>query len=123
MQDKILQGGKIPANLKAAILAKGYNQNRLAEEAKISYVTISRYMSGERIPGTMELYRMAQALDTSMEMILTGEQKEADSIWKERAERAEKKLAQLQKLVTRYARVHSDLGELNVMLAEALTEE
>lgn len=123
MQDKILQNGKIPANLKAAILAKGYNQNRLAEEAKISYVTISRYMSGERIPGTMELYRMAQALDTSMEMILTGEQKKADSIWKERAERAEKKLAQLQKLVTRYARVHSDLGELNVMLAEALTEE
>lgn len=123
MQDKILQNGKISANLKAAILAKGYNQNRLAEEAKISYVTISRYMSGERIPGTMELYRMAQALDTSMEMILTGEQKKADSIWKERAERAEKKLAQLQKLVTRYARVHSDLGELNVMLAEALTEE
>ena len=123
MQDKILQNGKISANLKAAILAKGYNQNRLAEEAKISYVTISRYMSGERIPGTMELYRMAQALDTSMEMILTGEQKKADSIWKERAERAEKKLAQLQKLVTRYSRVHSDLGELNVMLAEALTEE
>lgn len=99
----------IPTRLKSAIVAKKINQNTLAELTNISRVTISRYMSGTRLPGTEELYKMAKILDVSMEFILTGEKSDALDKWEKRAKRAERKLKQLQEVLPM-------LGEVNAKL-------
>lgn len=117
MQDKFLPIGKISSNLKSAILAKGYSQNELAALANISHVTVSRYMSDTRMPGTEELYRMAKILGVSMEFLLTGEESSASgaSDWQKRALNAERKLAQMQEVLPL-------LGEVNAKLTKIAAE-
>lgn len=111
MQDIILPIGKISENLRAALSAKGYSQNQLAEYANVSYVTISRYMKGGRIPGTEELFRMAQVLDVTMEYLLTGRQN-IDSIWKTRAEEAERKLKHFKSMVVKLGDITHELTRM-----------
>ena len=111
MQEKNSTFGKISDNLRVSLSAKGLNQNQLADLAEISHVSISRYMTTDRIPGTEELYRMAKALDVSMEFLLTGV-KEPDTEWKNRAVKAEKKLAALKSIVGKLGDVTKDLTAL-----------
>lgn len=92
MQEKCLPRGKFPERLKYALRKKGITQRELSNRINISPVTISRYMSGEREPGTWELYRVANSLDVSMEWLLTGENPPNESSWKHRADIAEAKL-------------------------------
>ena len=108
MQEDFLTLGKISENIRAALLAKGINQNQLADAASVSNVTISRYMSGNRTPGTEELYRMARVLDVSMEYLLTGQQNR-DTEWKTRALSAEKKLSEMKALVGKLGDITKDL--------------
>lgn len=121
MQEKNQPFGKVSENIRAALSTKGLNQNQLAELANISYVTISRYMSGTRTPGTEELYRMAQTLDVSMEFLLTG-RKDADSTWKLRALAAEQKLSDLRGILPLYAEINGKFTELNSKLTKLATE-
>lgn len=121
MQEKNQPFGKISENIRLALSTKGLNQNQLAELANISYVTVSRYMSGARIPGTEELYRMAQALDVSMEFLLTG-QKDTDSVWKTRALAAEQKLTDLREILPLYAEINGKFTELNSKLTKLASE-
>lgn len=111
MREKNSTFGKISENLRVSLLAKGLNQNQLADLAEISHVSISRYMTTDRVPGTEELYRMAKALDVSMEFLLTGK-KDPDSEWKARAIKAEKKLASLKSIVGKLGDVTKDLTTL-----------
>ena len=122
MQEKFLPIGKISDNLRAAILAKGINQNQLAEAVGVSYVTISRYMSELRMPGTEELYRMAKILDVSMEFLLTGETSEQTE-WQKRALAAEKKLRTLSSMLPLYSDINEKLARLNSQLTELTSEE
>lgn len=121
MQEKNQPFGKISENIRAALATKGLNQNQLADSANISYVTVSRYMSGARTPGTEELYRMAQILDVSMEYLLTG-RKDPDTIWKTRALAAEQKLAELRDLLPLYAEINERFTELNSKLTKLASE-
>lgn len=111
MQENFLTFGKISENIRAALLAKGINQNQLAEAASVSNVTISRYMSGARTPGTEELYRMAKVLGVSMEYLLTGRQ-DPETEWQVRAQNAEKKLAEMKNLVAKLGSLTKDLTSL-----------
>lgn len=108
MQEEFLTFGKISENIRAALLAKGINQNQLADAASVSNVTISRYMSGVRTPGTEELYRMAQVLGVTMEYLLTG-QKNPETEWQHRALAAEKKLSEMKALVAKLGDLTKDL--------------
>lgn len=121
MQEKNQPFGKISENIRAALATKGLNQNQLADAANISYVTVSRYMSGARTPGTEELYRMAQILDVSMEYLLTG-RKDPDTIWKTRALAAEQKLAELRDLLPLYVEINERFTELNSKLTKLASE-
>lgn len=121
MQEKNNPFGKISENIRAALATKGLNQNQLADAANISYVTVSRYMSGARTPGTEELYRMAQVLDVSMECLLTG-RKDPDTIWKNRAHTAEQKLAELRALLPLYSEINEKFTELNSKLTKLASE-
>lgn len=113
--------GKVSENIRAVLATKGLNQNQLADAANISYVTVSRYMSGARTPGTEELYRMAQILDVSMEYLLTG-RKAPDTIWKTRALAAEQKLTELRDLLPLYAEINERFTELNSKLTKLASE-
>lgn len=108
MQEEFLTFGKISENIRAALLAKGINQNQLAEAASVSNVTISRYMSGNRTPGTEELFRMARVLDVSMEYLLTGQQS-PETEWQKRALAAEKKLSEMKSIVAKLGDLTKDL--------------
>lgn len=121
MQEENQPFGKVSENIRAALATKGLNQNQLADAANISYVTVSRYMSGARTPGTEELYRMAQILDVSMEYLLTG-RKDPDTIWKPRALVAEQKLAELRDLLPLYAEINERFTELNTKLTKLASE-
>lgn len=55
-------GGKIKYYRKQ----KGYSQEKLAQEAEISKMSIRRYESGERQPGVETLKKIATALDVNL---------------------------------------------------------
>ena len=51
----------------------GMSQVQLSKETGLSTTAMSSYCTGKRVPETSALYRLAKALQTSMEWILTGE--------------------------------------------------
>ena len=51
----------------------GKSQVQLSKETGLSTTALSSYCTGKRVPETSALYRLAKALQTSMEWILTGE--------------------------------------------------
>lgn len=51
----------------------GMSQVQLSKETGLSTTAMSSYCTGKRVPETSALYRLAKALRTSMEWILTGE--------------------------------------------------
>ena len=51
----------------------GLKQADLCRETSISSNAISQYCTGKRIPDTASLYKIATALKTTMEWVLTGE--------------------------------------------------
>lgn len=52
---------------------KKFDQEKLAELAGVSKNTLAGWISKDRIPRADEAFRLAQALDTSVEYLLTGE--------------------------------------------------
>lgn len=51
----------------------GMTQVQLSQKTGLSTTAMSSYCTGKRIPETSALHRLANALNTSMEWILTGE--------------------------------------------------
>ena len=51
--------------------SKKLKQKDLADAACIGQSAISNYLSGARIPGSMELFRLAKALNVSMEYLIS----------------------------------------------------
>ena len=82
---------------------QGLKKKDLAHKAGVAASAISNYCAGDRMAGGFELYRLARALNVSMEYLLTGEEPPgvgtapAGDSWRERAASAEAKLAGLKK--------------------------
>ena len=53
--------------LRSLMGRKGYTQDRLAEETKMTQTMISRYIRGLAIPSALVLRKMAKVLDCSMD--------------------------------------------------------
>ena len=54
--------------------ARGLSQERLAEQARVSAITIHRIEKGEKSSGILSYYLVAQALGLSLVELLSGEQ-------------------------------------------------
>ncbi len=50
-----------------------WKQSDLAARAELQPSAISQYLNGSRTPGAWEIYRLAKALGTTVEYLLTGE--------------------------------------------------
>lgn len=59
-----------PKRLQQALATAGLTQKELADKTNISEVSISRYASGQRIPKSRELAKIAIALHTSCDYLL-----------------------------------------------------
>lgn len=93
-----------PENLRLAINQMGITQKELGAKSGLSHITISRYLSGDRRPGADELYRMANALGTSMEWLIGGREAEQNDAL----------------LISENARLKSKLRALSVALRVAI---
>ena len=54
-------------NLQSLMEERGYTQRALARESMISHVTISRYLSKERMPTAKSLVNLAFALECDLD--------------------------------------------------------
>ena len=57
---------KFPKQIKYILELKNMSQRELAKRMKISEVSVSRYLNGERIPKANVLFSMAKALEISI---------------------------------------------------------
>lgn len=57
---------KFPKQIKSILELKNMSQRELAKRMKISEVSVSRYLNGERIPKGNILISMAKALEISI---------------------------------------------------------
>ena len=57
---------KFPKQIKSILELKNMSQRELAKRMKISEVSVSRYLNGERIPKANVLFSMAKALEISI---------------------------------------------------------
>lgn len=57
-------------NLKNIRKQRGLTQRELAEKAGISRITIARYETGVTTPGSINLFRLAKALECTAEEIM-----------------------------------------------------
>lgn len=70
MQEKNALCAQFSARFTEALGSSGLRQKDLAEHTNIREQTLSRYKTGERIPDTYELYRIAVALGISIDWLL-----------------------------------------------------
>ena len=64
---------QVDSRILLRLRALGMSQVQLSKETGLSTTAMSSYCTGKRVPETSALYRLAKALKTSMEWILTGE--------------------------------------------------
>ena len=53
--------------------SKNWKQKDIYDRAQMSNVAMSNYINGKRIPDTESIYKIAKALEVSIEYLLTGE--------------------------------------------------
>lgn len=70
MQEKNALCEQFSARFTEAIGLSGLRQKDLAKHTNIREQTLSRYKTGERIPDTYELYRIATVLGVSIDWLL-----------------------------------------------------
>lgn len=68
----MLNAAEIGNRIKEKQKEKNYKQKDLIEKTGISKGAISNYCSGTRIPDTESILKLAYALETSIEWLLTG---------------------------------------------------
>ena len=67
------KGDVIGKRIKAALDAKGMTQRELAKKIRVREVSVSRYVTGNRIPRATILIDIAKALDVSIDYLMGGE--------------------------------------------------
>lgn len=63
--------GRVSQNLRAAMRILGWTQQRLAETAGIPLMTANRMIRGENVPSVANLHRIAEALGTTMDHLVS----------------------------------------------------
>ena len=64
---------RIGNNIKRILKAKKWTYKVLSEKSNVSSSTLSNISSGKALPRVETLYRIAQALDTSMDYLINNE--------------------------------------------------
>lgn len=59
-------------NVKPVIKSRGLTQSRLAEICSIPFGTLQGWISKSVLPDVFSAFKIAQALDTSVEFLVTG---------------------------------------------------
>ncbi len=62
----------IGENIKRFLAKKGWTMTRLAQEMHVTQNAVGHWVHGKRTPNAYALYRMAKALDTTMEKLVEG---------------------------------------------------
>src|SRR4051794_2741684 len=60
------------ANLLLARLERGYSQERLARDCKLSQAQVSLFEAGRRLPSLDQFVRLARSLGVPLQRLLTG---------------------------------------------------
>ena len=87
--------------LMEAMVRKGINQKELSEIASVPQGAISNYCNEKGMPSSEVLYRLSNALEVSMEWLISGETSRTkdpapqDNHWRDRALKSEEKLKML----------------------------
>lgn len=116
MQEKFSLTEQFSARLTEAIGQFPLKQKELASKVNLTEQTLSRYKSGTRLPDTEELYRLANFLGVSIDWLLGKDESTGESAWRDRAIRAEQKLAA-------FKRVTAKLGDITQELSRIASEE
>ena len=116
MQEKFSLSEQFSARLTEAIGQFPLKQKELASKVNLTEQTLSRYKSGTRLPDTEELYRLANFLGVSIDWLLGKDESTGESAWRDRAIRAEQKLAA-------FKRVTAKLGDITQELSRIASEE
>ena len=74
---------ELSERIKQAIDKSGKSQRQIARDAGTTAATISRYISGERMPNAAIILKLAKACGASIEWLLTGEEQKgkAKELW------------------------------------------
>lgn len=64
------KGAVIGKRIKAALDAKGMTQRELAKKIRVTEVSVSRYITGDRIPRATILIDIAKVLDVSIDYLM-----------------------------------------------------
>lgn len=116
MQDKFSLTEQFSVRLTKAIRQFPLKQKEISEQVNITEQTLSRYKSGNRLPDTEELYRLANFLGVSLDWLLGKDESTGESEWRDRAIRAEQKLAS-------FKRVTAKLGDITKELSRIASED
>ena len=77
MDNRTIEGKQIGERIASLIEKNGMTQRQLANKVGITEVSLSRYISGTRIPKATYAVKIANALHTTVDYI-TGQEKDAD---------------------------------------------
>ena len=112
MQEKNLLALNFAARFYDAIKKIGIKQKELAKHVNISEATLSVYKSGNRVPNTEELYRLANFFGVSMDWLVGGGVSSDETPWKKRALDAEAKLAKYKSATAKLGEVAQELTRI-----------
>ena len=101
MQDRDAIGIRISVLLKK----KRIKQKEFAESIGLTEATMSRYISGSRVPKSKNITKIASALHTTTDYLLYGRHKEEDSYY------------QVKNAITRYAKTWSVKQKTDLVMA------
>ena len=69
---------RLHRRLKRALTAKGISQRELGRRIEAAQASVSHYVKGKRLPGTVVLYKICKELDVSADWLLGLKRKESD---------------------------------------------
>lgn len=69
---------RLHMRLKRALTAKGISQRELGRRIGATQASVSHYVKGKRLPGTVVLYKICKELDVSADWLLGLKRKESD---------------------------------------------
>lgn len=113
---------KYKCNIGKYLESKGITQRELAEAIGTTEVSVSRYVNGDRIPKATTCIEIAKVLDCEFEDLYSVEnpkQRGEDMTEQE----AIKTLEDLQRLLTNYRHISTELTEANGMAIKALEKQ
>lgn len=73
-----IEPNRLHRRLKRALTAKGISQRELGRRIGATQASVSHYVKGKRLPGTVVLYKICKELDVSADWLLGLKRKESD---------------------------------------------